>query len=92
MYITKRNGSVALFETEKIAASILKANANVLAEHISQKKASLMAEEVMERVVHENEIVTTNDIHKAVYALLEEELFPATAASYKEFAAAKPAK
>ena len=48
MKITKRNGSIVLFDDEKVKNSILKANACVSGETLSAKKAGAIANEAFE--------------------------------------------
>ena len=85
MKITKRNGSIVLFDDEKVKNSILKANAETGEEEISEKVAAAMADDVFSRLTESCEIITTADVRKCVYDLLCERGFPKTARLYVEF-------
>ncbi len=85
MKITKRNGTVHLFDDEKIAKSILNANAGVLFESISPAAAAALAGEVFARVTREHEIITTADVRDCVIVLLKEKGYTGTAANYMEY-------
>ena len=89
MKITKRNGTVHLYDDEKVAKSILKANAGVPDEDITPAMASAMANEVFVRVTRQREIISTSDVRDCVFALLKEKGFPGTAKSYWEYKTGK---
>ncbi len=85
MKITKRNGMVCLFDDEKVARSILKANADADTETISPALAQAIANEVFARLTREQEIITTADVRASVFDLLLEQGLPETAKCYMEF-------
>ncbi len=85
MKITKRNGSVVLYDDEKVAASILKAAADAAPEKLSEKMALAIADEVFAELSAEEEIITTREIRDRVYLLLCNRGFPMTARQYLEF-------
>jgi len=85
MQITKRNGRVVLFDNDKIAGSILKANEGIAGESVFEFMAQDMAQEVFHRVTAESDIITTSDVQRAVFALLIERGLPKTAENYKTF-------
>ena len=85
MKITKRNGTITVYDDEKVMKSILKANADAEEEKISEKEAEAMAFDVFNKLIDENEIITTKEIRECVYALLCEKGYPETARSYAEF-------
>ena len=70
MYITKKNGIVVLYDTEKIINSILKANGDTNEEEISRATASYIADETFDRLTKEKDIITTQDIRECVYDIL----------------------
>jgi len=82
MKITKRNGNIVLFDDEKVKKSILKANAEVGGETISEKTAGIMADEVFDSLTKEREIIQTAEVRAYVYALLKERGYPKTAETY----------
>ena len=85
MYITKKNGRVVLYDTEKIVSSVLKANADAAGEKLSRTEAAYLANEAFDRLTKEKEIITTQDIRQCVYALLCEMNLPETARQYAEY-------
>ncbi len=85
MKITKRNGTIHLYDDEKVARSILHANEGVPFETITPAMASAFAGEVFARVTDKYEIVTTSDVRDCVYALLNEKGLTGTAKSYIEY-------
>ena len=89
MKITKRNGAIHIYDDEKVAKSILKANANVPEEDITPAMASAMASEVFARITRENEIISTADVRDSVYLLLNERNYPGTAKSYWDYKSKK---
>ena len=93
MEITKRNGNVVLFDSEKVKNSILKANAESHFESISEGKAAAMAQQVFDAVSDsKNQVKTTQDVTDCVCAILKENLYLDTAAKYLAYAQAKAAK
>lgn len=84
MEITKRSGSVVLFETGKIAKSILKANEGAFFEEITPAHAEMIADDVFRQLSKETSIITTRDVHLRVYDILLEKGFRDTAALYRK--------
>ena len=85
MKITKRSGSVVLFDNDKVRASILKANAVVNGEMMSKKMAETIADEAFDSLTKERELITTAEVRAYVYALLKERGYPKTADAYWQF-------
>lgn len=85
MKITKRNGNLVLFDDEKVAGSILKANAGITLEELSEKAAAAMAGEVFARLSEGESIISTQDIRACVQELLIEKGYPLTAQAYMEY-------
>ena len=85
MYITKKNGKVVLYDTEKIITSILKANGDTDEEEISRATASYIANETFDRLTNEKDIITTQDIRECVYDILCAKDLPKTAQLYMDF-------
>lgn len=85
MYITKKNGIVVLYDTEKIINSILKANGDTNEEEISRAIASYIADETFDRLTKEKDIITTQDIRECVYDILCKKNLPKTARLYMDF-------
>ena len=85
MYVTKKNGRVVLYDTEKIVTSVLKANADTAEEELSRAEAAYLANEAFDRLTKEQEIITTQDIRQCVYALLCEMNHPETAKQYADY-------
>ena len=85
MYISKRNGKVVLYDTDKIVNSILKANSETLEEEVSTHMASFIADEVFAKLTEEKDIITTQDVKECVYQRLIEMGLPATARNYMEY-------
>lgn len=85
MYITKKNGKVVLYDTEKIISSILKANGDTDEEELSRATASYIANEVFDRLTNEKDIITTQDIRECAYEILCAKDLPKTAQLYMDF-------
>ncbi len=85
MKITKRNGNVTLYDDEKVANSILKANGDTTGEPMSKGVAENIADDVFSRLTEENEIITTKEIRDCVMQILKERGFEETAKAYGEF-------
>ena len=85
MKITKKNGTVHVYDDEKVAKSILKANANIVLETITPAMAAALADEVFARVTRQQEIITTADVRSCVCELLIERGLPETAKCYMEY-------
>ena len=50
MKVTKRNGTLVVYDDEKIIRSILRANADTRGEHLSEKAAAYIAGAVFARL------------------------------------------
>ncbi|MBQ9686342.1 MAG: hypothetical protein IJV41_07360 [Oscillospiraceae bacterium] len=85
MKVTKRNGNVVLFDDEKVARSILRANADTPEEELSEKIAAWIASEAFSRLTDTNDIISTQDVRRCVYSLLCEKGLPETARQYAEY-------
>ena len=85
MKITKKNGTVHLYDDEKVARSILHANENVSGETITPAMAAALADVVFARVTAQQEIISTSDVRSCVYELLKEKGLTGTAKSYIEY-------
>ena len=85
MYITKKNGKVVLYDTEKLISSILKANSDTDEEELSRATASYIANETFDRLTNEKDIITTQDIRECVYDILCDNNLPKTAQLYMDF-------
>ena len=83
--ITKKNGTVSLYDDEKVAASILKANAEAPDEIMTKSMAAALADEVFARLTEEHDFITTADVRKCVTALLKERGLTDTAARYDAY-------
>lgn len=91
MKITKRNGNINIFDDDKVATSILKANAEVPLEELTKAEAYNIAEEVLNRLTAEEDIISTADIRTCVYQILLERNLPVTAQHYMEYIKTKRA-
>ncbi len=85
MKITKKNGTVRVYDDEKVIKSILKASNDAPDESIAPAVAAALADEVFARLTDENEIITTADVRACLYALLKERGFSQTAESYMAY-------
>ena len=85
MKITKRNGTVHVYDDDKVVKSILNANSRVPDEEISPALAAALAEEVFIRVTREHEIISTADVRECVLSLLRERGLGGTAKSFEEY-------
>ena len=90
MKITKRNGNISIYDDDKVAAGILKANAEVPLEELTKAEAYNIAEEVLNRLTAEEDIISTADIRACVYTILLERNLPVTAQHYMEYIKNKP--
>ena len=86
MKITKRNGTISLYDDEKVARSILRASADTLSESITPAVAAALANAVFLRLTQHHEIISTADVRSCVVALLREKGLYQTAESYAEYA------
>ena len=85
MKITKRNGTISVYDDEKVVRSILNANVNVAGETISPALAAALANEVFNRLTKQNEIITTAEVRAYTFAHLQEKGLPGTANRYMEY-------
>ena len=85
MKITKKNGTIMLYDDEKVIRSILRANGEVEWEVISEKEAAVIANEVFDRVTKLGGLISTADVRSGVYAVLLEKGYPETAQHYMQF-------
>lgn len=85
MKITKKNGSVVLYDDEKVIRSILNANAGVPGEELTRKKAEVLADEVFTRVTDQNDVIRTQDVRDCVAAVLQEKHLYKTAEKYLNY-------
>ncbi len=85
MKITKRNGTITVYDDEKVTKSILNANGAAGEKKISEKEAAAMAFDVFNKLIEDNEIITTKEIRECVYAILCEKGYPETARSYADY-------
>lgn len=85
MKITKKNGNVTIYDDEKVVRSILKANAEVREEQLSEKEAAAIADRVFAKLTAQYEVITTADIRDCVGAILVEKGLPLTAQHYLSY-------
>jgi len=85
MKITKKNGNVTIYDDEKVMRSILKANAEVREEQLSEKEAAAIADRVFAKLTAQYEVITTADIRDCVGAILVEKGLPLTAQHYLSY-------
>ncbi|MCR5665154.1 MAG: hypothetical protein K6G17_09815 [Oscillospiraceae bacterium] len=85
MKITKKNGTVCLFDDEKVTGSILKAHADVKGEKLTPALARALADEVFARLTGRGGIISSADVRECVAALLREKNLTKTAKSYLEY-------
>ena len=85
MKITKRNGTITIYDDEKVIASILRANAETAETLLDKKRAAAIADQVFLCLTERNEILTTADVRRCVDEILREHGFTETARHYMEF-------
>ena len=86
MKITKRNGTITVYDDEKVTKSILNANAASEGDRkLTKNEAGGLAYIVFNRLIAENEIITTREIRECVCAVLRDKGFPNTAKEYAEY-------
>ena len=85
MKITKRNGTVVVYDDEKIIASIRRANAETDEQPLTQAEAASLADTVFTRLTRDNDIITTQEIRGCVCELLREKKLPKTAERYRDY-------
>lgn len=84
MKITKRSGTVVLYDDEKVVRSILAANAGT-AERLSKEGAQGVANAVFFRLTQRSQLLSTREVRDEVYALLCERGLTRTAENYRSF-------
>lgn len=85
MKITKRNGNITVYDDEKLARSILRANAEVPTEELTEAVAARIADQVITRLTMQQEIITTDDIRRCMYDTLLARGLRQTARHYMEY-------
>lgn len=85
MKITKRNGNIVMYDDQKNIKSILKANAGVPTETISEKEAEAIVGQIFARLSESSGIITTQEIRSCTEEILTEKGYPLTAKSYMEY-------
>lgn len=85
MKITKRNGNVVLYDDERLIRSILRANAEVPTEELTETRAARIADRAFARLSAKNDIITTEEIRSCIYELLLERGLRETARHYMEY-------
>lgn len=85
MKITKRNGNVVLYDDERLIRSILRANAEVPTEELTETMAARIADRAFARLSAKNDIITTEEIRSCIYELLLERGLRETARHYMEY-------
>ena len=85
MKITKRNGNITVYDDEKLARSILRANAEVPTEELTEAVAARIADQVITRLTMQQEIITTDDIRRCMYETLIGRGLRQTARHYMEY-------
>ncbi len=86
MKITKKNGIVTVYDDEKLIRSILRANAEVPTEELTETVAARIADQVFYKLTAEEQIITTDDIRRCMNETLIERGLRQTARHYMEFA------
>lgn len=84
MKITKRSGTIVLYDDEKLVGSILRANAET-DEELSERSAAYLADAVLGRLAKRHDIITTQHIREGVHTALIERGLPMTAKRYIEY-------
>ena len=84
MKISKRSGSMVMYDDEKVVRSIMKANEET-EEPLTQKAAEFLADAVVGRLIKNNSFVTTEMIREGIYEALKERGLWLTAKQYKEY-------
>lgn len=85
MKITKKNGTISVYDDERVIRSILRANAEVDEEQLSEREAAALADAVFARVTAGSEMISTADVRECVYAILRERGLPMTAERYMSY-------
>ena len=84
MKISKRSGSMVMYDDEKVVKSIMNANEET-EEPLTQKAAEFLADAVLGRLIKNNSFVTTEMIREGIYEALKERGLWLTAKQYKEY-------
>ena len=84
MKISKRSGSMVMYDDEKVVRSIMKANEET-EEPLTQKAAEFLADAVLGRLIKNNSFVTTEMIREGIYEAPKERGLWLTAKQYKEY-------
>lgn len=85
MKITKKNGTISMYDDEKVVKSILNANADIPGESISPAVAEAFANAVFNRLTSRFSVITTADVRECVIDLLQEKGYVGTAACYRDY-------
>jgi len=85
MKITKKNGTISLYDDEKVVKSILNANAGIPQEAITPAMAAALADQVFAVLTARYEIITTAEVRACVFDLLNKKGLRATAKRYMEY-------
>ena len=85
MKLTKKNGTICVYDDEKVVRSILRANGEVDEEQIGRALASAIADQVFDRLAGKSEFLSTVDVRRAVYEILREKGLPQTAEHYMNY-------
>ena len=86
MKITKKNGNITVYDDERLIRSILRANAEVPTEELSETQAARIADKVFAKLTAGNNIITTAEIRTCMYETLLERGLRETARHYMEYA------
>jgi len=84
MKITKRQGSIVLYDDEKLVNSMLRANAETT-EVLTPRTAAWLSDVVIGRLAKAHDIITTGMIREGVYEVLRENGLVMTAERYREY-------
>ena len=72
MKVTKRNGNMVIYDDQKNIKSILKANAEVACETISEKEAAAIVGQIFSKLAETSTIITTDEIRVCTEKTLRE--------------------
>lgn len=85
MKVTKRNGNMVIYDDQKNIKSILKANAEVACETISEKEAATIVGQIFSKLAETSTIITTDEIRVCTEKTLREKGYPMTAKAYMDY-------
>ena len=85
MKVTKRNGNVVVYDDEKVARSILKANAASGEPGLPERVAKGIAGEAFNNLIEEKGVIATSDVREYVHSFLVKRGYPKTAKAYLEY-------